>query len=257
MKNWCNSGDYAYRGSAFRLVRIMSYNVRFFEDEGVFKRMRAMGQLIQKHSPDVILFQEVTKMIYRMFQSSEWWKLYECFLPQDRETDTPFCFQLSKLPLEAIIKICIDRSAGREVRAAKLKVGSNGSLVVVSNHGKNPNISEKNCDKRQAQAIEVLSHLIHYPNVVFGGEMNWDVDSDGKFPLQGSWFDPLAQARRTESGLLRGYQPNQKRSDKFVCKLSDFKVNGIEMIGMEDIPETSNSHKKKENFGLLLTLSNM
>lgn len=38
-------------------LKIMSYNVWFREDLEVHARMRAIGDLIQLHSPDIICFQ--------------------------------------------------------------------------------------------------------------------------------------------------------------------------------------------------------
>lgn len=42
---------------AFSSLKILSYNVWFREDLEVHKRMKAIGDLIQQHSPDLICFQ--------------------------------------------------------------------------------------------------------------------------------------------------------------------------------------------------------
>ena len=47
-------------GFASQMIKIMSYNVWFREDVEVRARMKAIGQLIQEHSPDIIFFQVQT-----------------------------------------------------------------------------------------------------------------------------------------------------------------------------------------------------
>lgn len=44
-------------GEAFCSLKILSYNVWFREDLEVYKRMSAIGDIIQQHSPDLICFQ--------------------------------------------------------------------------------------------------------------------------------------------------------------------------------------------------------
>ena len=70
--------------------------------------------------------------------------------------------------------------------------------------------------------------------------------------------------------MLSGNRKLQKRLDRFVCKLSDFKVESIEMIGEEVIPGVTYIKEKKvrqeicqlvlpvlpsDHFGLVLTIS--
>ncbi|KAJ0787757.1 putative Endonuclease/exonuclease/phosphatase superfamily [Helianthus annuus] len=54
--------------------------------------MRAIGDIIQLHSPDVICLQEVTPDIYAIFQRSNWWKSYTCSLSS--HTRPYFCMQV-------------------------------------------------------------------------------------------------------------------------------------------------------------------
>lgn len=44
-------------GAVESSLKILSYNVWFREDLEVHKRMKAIGDLIQLHSPDLICFQ--------------------------------------------------------------------------------------------------------------------------------------------------------------------------------------------------------
>jgi len=92
-------------GTVSSSLKILSYNVWFREDLEMHKRMKALGDLIEQHSPDLICFQvlslslslsldllyicinlsyghfdlqEVTPSIYHVFRQSSWWKTYRC-----------------------------------------------------------------------------------------------------------------------------------------------------------------------------------
>uniref|UniRef100_A0A803RCG2 RanBP2-type domain-containing protein n=1 Tax=Cannabis sativa TaxID=3483 RepID=A0A803RCG2_CANSA len=65
-------------GTAQTTLKILSYNVWFREDLEPEKRMKAIGDLIELHSPEIICFQEVTPNIYNIFKQSNWWRMYNC-----------------------------------------------------------------------------------------------------------------------------------------------------------------------------------
>lgn len=110
---------------ASKTLKILSYNVWFREDLEMHKRMKALGDLIQMHSPDLICFQvlyfpfsipfnmiinvfmsfhgsyghvalqEVTPNIYNIFQQSSWWKAYRCSVANEMAfTRSYFCMQV-------------------------------------------------------------------------------------------------------------------------------------------------------------------
>nr|CAB3494157.1 unnamed protein product [Digitaria exilis] len=215
-----------------KTVKIMTYNVWFREDLELTRRMNAIGALIQKHSPDLICFQEVTADIYRIFEKSDWWQAYKCSLSHETAMNRAYyCMQMFS-------------------------------------------------KERVAQADEALRTLGAFRNVVFCGDMNWHDKGDGPFPLPDGWIDPWTELKPGEDGLTYDTKANvmlsanrklQKRLDRFVCKLSDFKVESIEMIGKEAIPGITYIKEKKvrqeirqlvlpafpsDHFGLVLTISN-
>ncbi|KAH0469265.1 hypothetical protein IEQ34_002497 [Dendrobium chrysotoxum] len=251
-------GDFGYHDTASRLIKVMSYNVWPREDVEVIKRMEAIGQLIQKHSPDIIFFQEITPYIYTIFYNSQWWELYECSVPPEKATKKYFCMLLSKLPVTTFRNKSFEKSK-KEICLAKVDVGTNNHLVVATTHLKSPNPPKMNCSKRKAQAEEAISLLNKLPNVVFGGDMNWDESIDGPFPLDEDWVDAWTELRPGDDGWT--YLRLHKRLDRFLCKLSDFKIIDIETIGMEAIPGLSYHHNNmvdrvypSDHCGLLLTI---
>ncbi|XP_028124520.1 uncharacterized protein LOC114321554 [Camellia sinensis] len=269
-------------GSTSRTLKILSYNVCFREDLEIHKRMKAVGGLIQLHSPDLICFQEVTLKIYDIFQQSSWWNLYHCSVSNVMEYKSrSFCMQLSKLPVNSYSRKPFSNSTmDRELCVAEVEVQADMPLVVATSHLKGPGPGPRNWDQsfskeRVDQAKEALTFLKKNVNVIFCGDMNWDDDLDGQFPLLNGWVDAWVQLKPRENGwtydtksnkMLYGDWPVQKRLDRFVCNLRDFKIRGIDMIGMEAIPGLSYWKKGKnkvdkvpvfpsDHYGLLLTIS--
>lgn len=275
-------------GSNHTMLRILSYNVWFREDLELHKRMEALGDLILQHLPDLICFQEVTPDIYEIFQNSDWWGMYKCSLSKEMAITRPyFCMQMSKLPVRAFRRKPFDNSCmGRELCMAEVNVGMDKKLVVATSHLESPSPGPPKWDQmfskeRVTQAKESIRILKDLPNVIFCGDMNWDDKLDGAFPLNNGWLDAWTELRAGDNGwtydtksnqMLSGNRTLQKRLDRFVCNLSDFKIDSIEMIGKEAIPGLSYCREKKvrgevkklqlpvlpsDHYGLLLTIQSL
>lgn len=273
-------------GAKSSSFKILSYNVWFREDLEMHKRMKAIGDLIQLHSPEVICFQEVTPNLYDIFRQSSWWEIYRCSVSYKMANSRPyFCMLLSKLPVKFLsCKPFSNSIMGRELCVAEVEVQSNQPLVVATSHLESPSPGPPKWDQmyskeRIEQAKEAVNFLKENPNVVFGGDMNWDDKLDGQFPLPDGWVDAWQELRPGENGwtydtksnlMLAGNRTLQKRLDRFICNLRDFKISGIDMIGMDAIPGLSYNKDKKvkketrtlelpvlpsDHYGLLLTIS--
>ncbi|MCI27335.1 tyrosyl-DNA phosphodiesterase 2-like, partial [Trifolium medium] len=148
---------------------------------------------------------------------------------------------------------------GRELCIAELEDVSGKSLVVATSHLESPCPGPPTWDQmfskeRVEQANEALSLLKRYPNVVFGGDMNWDDKKDGQYPLLDGWVDAWSELRPNETGwtydtksnqMLTGNRKLQCRLDRFVCHLRDLKISSIDMIGMDEISGVSYTKEKK------------
>ncbi|OVA07812.1 zinc finger protein [Macleaya cordata] len=269
------------RDTDLNTLKVLSYNVWFREDLELHKRMRALSDLIQQHSPDVICLQEVTPAIYDIFQQSSWWKVYRCSISYEMASEKPyFCMQLSKVPVKSFsCKPFSNSIMGRELCLTEIEVGGGGSkqLVVATSHLESPcpappKWNQMYSKERVAQAREAIILLKDSPNVILGGDMNWDDKLDGQFPLPDGWVDAWSELRPGEIGytydtksnqMLSGNRTLQKRLDRFLCNLRDFKITGINLIGMEAIPGLSyssdeisySSNGGKFWFGVLMILS--
>ncbi|KAM0952200.1 putative Zinc finger, RanBP2-type, endonuclease/exonuclease/phosphatase [Dioscorea sansibarensis] len=268
------------------LLKVLSYNVWFREDLEVFNRMKALGDLIQQNSPDIICFQEVTPNIYEILKSSNWWDAYNCSVRlQEANSKAYFCMQMSKLPVKSFsCKPFSNSIMGRELCLADINTGTGKELLIATSHLESPCPAPPKWDQmfsteRVAQAKQAISILESSPNVIFGGDMNWDDKLDRAFPLPEGWIDAWKELKSDDNGftydtkanpMLQGNRTLQKRLDRFICRLSDFKLQSIELIGTEPIPGLSYCKEKKvkneftklvlpvlpsDHFGLLLTLS--
>ncbi|CAN6199146.1 unnamed protein product [Urochloa humidicola] len=90
-------------------------------------------------------------------------------------------------------------------------------------------------------------------NVVFGGDMSWGDAVDGPFPLASGWRDAWTALRpgddgarawthdaawNERAGVFHGHVATvssmRKRPDRFLCKLRDYTLSSIELIGDRD-----------------------
>lgn len=111
-------------------------------------------------------------------------------------------------------------------------------------------------------------------NVVIGGDLAWDDDLDGPLQLPDRWVDAWCELHGGDdhgwtydalvNPMLSGLaEPERKRADRFICKLKDFKLHSVEMVGVEPIPGVTrfDNHKNalpvlpSHHFGLVLTIS--
>lgn len=205
--------------AGFGTLKILTYNVWFREDLEMYKRMNALGDLIQQHSPDVICFQEVTANIYGIFQKSSWWKAYRCSVSAETsELRSYFCMQLSKLPVKSFgSKPFRNSIMGRELCMTEVDLNAGKTLVVATSHLESlcigpPTWDQTYSKERIAQAQEAVTSLSSSPNVIFGGDMNWDDKLDGKFPISDGWVDAWAVLKPGEDGFTYDTKCNQMLS---------------------------------------------
>ncbi|WVZ58830.1 hypothetical protein U9M48_009058 [Paspalum notatum var. saurae] len=192
---------------------------------------------------------------------------------------------LSKVPVKQSKCIPFDNSImGRELCITSISSGEMPKLKLATTHLESPCPAPPKWDQmyskeRIAQAKRSLEILGCSRNAILCGDMNWDDKRDGPFPLQDGWTDAWVELKPGEdgwtydtkaNGMLSGNRKLQKRMDRFVCKLADFKIESIEMVGKEAIPGLSYVKEKKvrgeiqkielpvfpsDHFGLVLTIA--
>ncbi|XP_044354084.1 uncharacterized protein [Triticum aestivum] len=179
-----------------RQIKFMTYNVWCREDVVVHRRMKAIGDHVREHSPDVIFFQEVTPYINSIFESFAWWKSYYCspVPPEDQTGNRHFCLMLSKLRLQGYARWKFGTSpTGKCYLEADITPGPASStkrIHIATTQLECPVPPESmHLRERYMQAKHAVSSLSSADNVVLGGDMSWDDDADLPFPLPTGWCD--------------------------------------------------------------------
>ncbi|KAI3948862.1 hypothetical protein MKX01_022276 [Papaver californicum] len=226
-------------------LKVLSYNVWFREDLELHKRMKALGDLIQLHTPDVICLQEVTPAIYQIFQQSSWWKVYRCSVSYEIVNKPYFCMHWLVHVKSFSSKPFSNSIMGRELCLTKIDVGGGGSKQLNQMFSK----------ERVAQAKEAILILKGSPNVILGGDMNWDDKLDGQFPC---WVDAWSELKPGDNGytydsksdqMLLGNRILQKEELQGLSYCKEKKVKGkLQKLMLPVFPS--------DHYGLLLTICN-
>ncbi|XBI32160.1 hypothetical protein VPH35_055643 [Triticum aestivum] len=212
-------------------IKFMTYNVWSRDDVVVYERMKVTGDLVGQHSPDVILFQEITPYIHSIFESFPWWKDYHCspVPPEEQTVNHPFCLMLSKLPMESYARWKFGTSpTGKCYLEADITPGSMKPIRIAT--------TQLECPVPPASK-HAVSALNSGDNVVFGGDMSWDDKADLPFPLPEGWGDAWGKLRRgtaeSDSWTFCSLWVEQARDFngyKFP-NLGDYTLKTIELIG--------------------------
>jgi len=108
-------------------------------------------------------------------------------------------------------------------------------ITLAKTVSKDPSLAMKKVNQAQ-EAFRVLSP---HRNVILCRDMNWNEEADGKFPVPNDcWFDAWDEAEEGKEGgetyLLPADHTHSTRSDRVLCKVSDYKLDKIEVVGKED-----------------------
>ncbi|XP_020256744.1 uncharacterized protein LOC109833477 isoform X1 [Asparagus officinalis] len=231
--------------------------------------MKAIDRLVQNYLPDIILFQEVTPEIYKIFEKCNWWGFYRSSVEPEKATRKCFCLVLSRLQVKKFFYNRFENT-WKGLSVAKVVTAEKKKLIVATCHLKRPTPPEMNSIERVSHAKQALDSVKNARNVIIGGDMNWNEDSDGPFPLLDQWNDAWPVLRPSEDGWTYDTESNgmlhhkgelQRRLDRFVCKLQDFDMFSIKRIGMEKIHGVRHRIKgtnlpvfPSDHYGLLLTI---
>ncbi|WIA14064.1 hypothetical protein OEZ85_002615 [Tetradesmus obliquus] len=166
---------------------------------------------------------------------------------------------------------------GRGLRSVSASIGGQQVLVATS-HLESPIPPQAwYSQERQQQMAEALRSLDDAAagNVLFAGDMNWDDKRDGAPPLPNSWVDAWATLQPGKPGATYDAKSNPMlpfkgtpalRLDRIICKLRDWRLGSIELVGNQPLPGVTYSHRLRnggskelpvlpsDHFGLLLKL---
>ena len=244
-----SSGSFVERTGTRKQISLLSWNI-YFPSVKMRERMEALGQIVQELEPDILAFQEVTPENLALLRNQPWFSRYHMIPPDiSNEVDHSVVI-LSVFPVDKWFPHPFKKApyTNRKIITAELKNAvSSPRFVVGVTHLVH---ARQNSIQRELQLRETLQVLSPYDNVCVMGDMNilsGGAEVDGVVVLPSSWIDawlsfpgntdnngytydqsknPLvALKRRGKSGILKA------RCDRVFCKLSDFKVKEMRIVG--------------------------
>jgi len=231
-------------------IRMLTYNI-WFSDEKMRERMDALGEIVEDLEPDLLTFQEVTLDNLAILQEQRWISRYHLVPPNAaQEGKRHFVVILSSYPVERwqVYQLKNSPRSNRTLVVAETKssVSSVGvKFVIATTHLRH---SGYNTRIREQQLKETFKIISAYDNVCVMGDLNIEDKVDGDVVLPSPWIDAwLSIPGNTDSNGFtwdRSKTPfasvlestlnatsYQARLDRVLCKLPDFKVKEMRIVG--------------------------
>ena len=228
-------------------IKMLTYNI-WFSDEKMRERMEALGEIVEDLEPDLLAFQEVTHENLAILQKQRWFSRHHMVPPNvAQEGKRHFVVILSSYPVERWQVYQLKNSNRTFVLAeTKSSISSVGvNFVIATTHLKH---SGYNTRIREEQLKESFNIISAYDNVCVMGDLNIEDKVDGDVILPSPWIDAwLSMPGNTDSNgytwdrsktpfasvLKRTVNATsyQARLDRVLCKLPDFKVKEMRVVG--------------------------
>ena len=248
-------------------IRLLTYNVWFAEHVALVDRMQGLSDVVSALDPHVLCLQEVTPNILMLLHAQPWFEEYKGTPPPPQQYFTLVLFKRSLDNVDKSTKIVrrefITSKMGRYADGvAGMYVGGDKEITVFSSHLESfISKQQTSSDERVRQMKDALRALDGLTtrrgeerrnracaNAVFMGDTNWDEATDGPVPLPEGWADawethgdggPGFTYDLKKNAMMSGYL--QKRLDRVLYKLADFRVAKIEMVGTTPVTRKDGS----------------
>ena len=263
------NGSGSKRTGSRSQISMLTYNV-WFSFEKMRERMEALGQIVQELEPDVISFQEVTLDNLGVLKEQSWFPRYHLITPDaTKQKSRTFVVILSVYPVDKWYIYPFENSPrNRKLIIAETKdaVSSSVKFVIAGTHLVHAGENTVLCELQLNEAIKVLSF---YNNVCVMGDLNIQDKVDGDIVLPFPWIDAwLSLPGNTDhngltwdtskipfaSVLKRTANATSYKAfrvDRVLCKLSDFKVKEMRIVGDK---LTKSGILPSDHFGLFTVL---
>ena len=232
-------------------IKMLTYNI-WLSDEKMRERMEALGEIVEDLKPDLLTFQEVTHDNLAVLQEQRWCSHYYLVpWPPDlaKEGKSHFVVILSSFPVEKWQVFTLKTSPrNRTLVVAEPKSSTSSAevgFVIATTHLA---YAGYNTRLREAQLKESVKIISSYDNVCVMGDLNIVYKVDGDVVLPSPWIDAwLSISGNSESNgytwdrnktpfasVLKSTVDSisyQMRLDRVLCKLSDFKVKEMRIVG--------------------------
>ena len=251
-------------------ISMLTYNI-WRSPEKMRERIVALGQIVDDLEPDILVFQEVTLENLIVLKEQRWFARYR-LIPPDVTVQGTISLEIILIMYPAVQKWYISRFVNsprkRKLVVAETKhiIPSQVQFVIAGTHFVH---AGENTILRELQLQESLKVLSPYENVCVMGDLNIEDKVDGDIVLPSPWIDAwLSLPGNTDSNGLtwdRSKTPfasvlkrtvnatsYKARLDRVLCKLSDFKVKEMRVVGDK---LTKSGILPSDHFGVFTVLS--
>ena len=233
-------------------ISMLTYNI-WYRSEMMQERMKALGQIVEELEPDIVAFQEVSLANLAVLQQQKWFSRYHMIPPDVTKEklnrfSRHFVIVLSVYPVDKWFRYSFKNSPLERklvVAETQTAVSTSFRFVIAGTHFEH---AGERTRLRELQLQESLKVLSRYANVCVMGDLNIEDKVDGDIVLPSSWIDAwLSLPGNTDSNGLtwdRSKTPfasvlkrtvnatsYQARLDRVLCRLSDFQVKEMRVVG--------------------------
>lgn len=238
-------GDSAAVYKSSSEISMLTFNI-WFATEKMQERMAALGQIVENLEPDILTFQEVTRDNLALLQKQEWFARYHLTPPDITKEGRYFVIILTVFPVDKWHVYPFKNSPlNRKLLTAEIKrtVSSSKSIkfVIATTHLEHSGTFAQLREEHLRESVKMLST---YENVCVMGDMNIEGQFDGDVILPWLWIDAwLTLPGNTNNNgdtwdqsrnpFIRkhGESSLKDRFDRVFCKLTDFKVKEMKIVG--------------------------
>lgn len=248
-------------------LSMLTFNI-WFAAEKMQERMAALGKIVENLEPDMLTFQEVTRDNLALLRQQKWFVRYYLIPPDITKEGSYFDIILTVFPVDKWhVYPFRNTPFNRKLVTAEIKrpVSSLKSpkFVIATTHLEH---SGTYAQLREEHLKESLKMLSTYDNVCVMGDMNIEGQFDGDVILPWQWVDAwLTLPGNTNSNgntwdqsknpFIRkdGVESSLKdRFDRVFCKMRDFKVKEMKIVGNNHTVKTS--VLPSDHFGLFTVI---
>ena len=235
-----------YKRKSRSEISMLTFNI-WFAAEKMEERMAALGKIVGNLKPNILTFQEVTRDNLALLRQQKWFARYYLTPPDITREGKYFDIILTVFPVDIWHVYPFKYSPlNRKLTTGEIKrpVSSSKSpgFVIATTHLEHSGTYAQLREEHLRQSLKMLST---YDNVCVMGDMNIEGQFDGDVILPWQWVDAwLTLPGHTNSN---GYTWDQSRSpfirkhgvetslkdrfDRVFCKLTDFKVKEMKIVG--------------------------
>ena len=255
-------------------ISMLTFNI-WFSYEKMRERMEALGQIVQDLKPDILAFQEVTLDNLAVLQEQRWFSRYQ-LIPPDvaSQGSRSFVVILSVYPVEKWLVHPFKNSLSKYNRRLVLAEtkntvpSSNVGFVIAATHLAHAGFGTRLREEQLKESFRIISD---YDNICFMGDLNIEDKVDGDIVLPSPWFDAWLSIPGNSNNNGYTWDRNktpfasvikrtvnatsyQARLDRVLCKLSDFKVKEMRIVGDQ---VTKTGVLPSDHFGLFTVIERL